>query len=54
MDETNIMLKTYYRITFQASLLLFNNNNNNNNNMVLTPVSGKKYFQLNVLHIINI
>ena len=31
-----------------------NNNNNNNNNMVYTLVSGKKYFQSKVLHIIHI
>ena len=31
-----------------------NNNNNNNNNMVYTLVSGKKYFQSKVLHIIKI
>ena len=30
------------------------NNNNSNNNMVYTLVSGKKYFQSKVLHIIDI
>ena len=38
----------------QFFLSSINNNNNNNNNMAYTLVSGKKYFQSKVLHIINI